>query len=38
MRYFLRNEPLTGEYKIDINIRTYGMRHEKNCGNNFKFL
>ena len=33
----VRNELLTGESKIDKNFRT-GMRHEKNFGNNFKFL
>ena len=37
-RYFLRNELLTGKSKKDKNFRTYGMRHEKNFGDNFKFL
>ena len=36
--YFLRNELLTGESKIDKNFITYRMRHEKNFGYNFKFL
>ena len=36
--YFLRNELLTGESKMDKNFRTYRLRDGKNFGNTFKFL